>query len=968
MKVKEDVGSGRTEESALQEAPRLQIMGPLRVWRGATELDAGPRQQRRLLAVLLARQGRPTTTSDLLDLVWGPDSPASAVNVIHKYVAALRRLLEPDLPPRAVGSYLLRHGNGYLFVAGPETLDLVAFRSDVSEAKSSLAQDRPDDALEHYLDALRRCHGSSGDGLVDSAAAAAVLAGIDGEFFDAAIAAAAVAVRLRQPARVLAPLRLAAAMGQLNEPVHASLVTTLAAAGQQAEALAAYSAIRTRLDEELGIDPGYHLQDAHRRALTQTALAPVEDVDPVVARRTTLIRPAQLPPDPPLFVGRESELLILRDLTTGTRTAERTSPLVIAMDGMGGVGTSTLAVHFAHRVADEYADGQLYLDLRGHLCAGGRLSADDAVRSLLHLVGVPASDVPDTFDARIGMYRSMTAGRQMLFLLDNAHDAAQVRPLLPNSARSLVIVTSRRALVGLAAFDGAHLLRVDPPDLPTARRLLERRLAGLPSRSTDDGGCASTADEIIELCGRLPLALAILAARIAARPGLSLATIAAELRDSARRLEAFAGGPGLIDPRTAFTWSYRQLSPDAARLFRLLSVAPLPGVTAEACVSLADRDPDSTRALLAELIDAALVTEHEDGRLTSHVLVKAYAEELLEAEESTAEREAALSRLLQHYLHTSHQAQLALDPNRPPIEPPPPLPGVVAQRPGTYDEAIDWFDRQREMLTESVRLAADVGYGIVPWQLALAMQQYLQWAGRFQDWEDVMRIALRDARKRGDVVGEAHVLRSLAGARYLLGAHEEALHLLDEAARTYRDRDMRLEQALVHNNFQEVFSALGRHDRALEHSAKALSLFRLLHNRRGQLGSLLRRGRSLTAQGKVTESIGVLREALDLSQRVGRAHEESEIRAAVADNLAETGRVAEAVTELEIAASVARRVGDRPSQFDALRQMADVLIVAGDVAASRRVLEQARTLLREFPDGGTDSMRASVTRLAERLS
>ncbi|MGV9212206.1 BTAD domain-containing putative transcriptional regulator [Micromonospora sp. RB23] len=964
--MSDDVGSGRTDESASQGGPRLQIMGPLRVWRGETELDAGPRQQRRLLAVLLARQGRPTTTSDLLDLVWGPDSPASAVNVIHKYVAALRRLLEPDLPARAVGSYLLRHGNGYLFVAGPETLDLVAFRRDVSAAKSSLAQDRPDEALEHYLEALRRCHGSSGDGLVDSAAAAAVLAGIDGEFFDAAIAAAAVAVRLRQPARVLAPLRLAATMGQLNEPVHASLVTTLAAAGQQAEALTVYGAIRARLDEELGIDPGYQLQEAQRRALTQTALTPVEDPAPVAPR--PVVRPAQLPPDPPLFVGRESELLILRDLTNGMRTAGRTSPLVIAMDGMGGVGTSTLATHFAHRVADEFADGQLYLDLRGHLCADERLSADDAMRSLLHLVGVPASDVPDTFDARIGMYRSMTAGKQMLFLLDNAHDAAQVRPLLPNSARSLVIVTSRRALVGLAAFDGAHLLRVDPPDLPTARRLLERRLAGLPSRSTADGGCAGAAEEIIELCGRLPLALAILAARIAARPGLSLTTIAAELRDSARRLEAFAGERGLTDPRTAFSWSYRQLSAEAARLFRLLSAAPLPGVTAEACVSLADRDPDSTRAQLAELIDAALVSEHEDGRLTSHVLVKAYAEELLEAEESTADRQAALSRLLQHYLHSSYQAQLALNPNRPPIEPPPPLPGVVPERPGTYDEAIAWFDRQREVLTEVVRLAADVGYGIVPWQLALAMQQYLQWAGRFQDWEDVMRIALRAARERGDVVGEAHVLRSLAGARYFLGAHEESLGLLGAAARTYQDQEMRLEQALVHNNCHEVHSALGRHERALEHSAEALSLFRLLDNPRGQLGALLRTARSLTAQGKVWESILVLRDALELCHRVGRAHEESEIRAAMADNLAETGRITEAVTELEFAASAARSVGDRPSQFAALRQMADVLIAAGDLPGCRRVFEQARTLLREFPDGGTDSMRASVTRLAERLN
>ncbi|MEV4822641.1 BTAD domain-containing putative transcriptional regulator [Micromonospora sp. NPDC049274] len=941
-------------------------MGPLRLWHGENEVATGPRQQRRLLAVLLAREGRPTSTSDLLDLLWGPQAPASAVNVIHKYVAALRRLLEPDLPARAAGSYLLRHGNGYLFAAGPETLDLVAFRRDVAAARTSLGQDSPLDALDHYLAALRRCHGSAGDDLVDSAAAAAVLAGIDGEFFDAAVAAAAVAVRVRQPARVLAPLRLAAEMSRLNEPVHASLVTTLAAAGQQAEALAVYGAIRTRLDEELGIDPGYQLQDAQRRALTQTVLPPAADVAPVVSRPVPLIRPAQLPPDPPLFVGRESELLILRDLTTGMRASGRTSPLVVAMDGMGGVGKSTLAAHFAHRVAEEFTDGQLYLDLQGHLGEDEGVSADRAVRSLLHMVGVPAADVPETFDARVGMYRSLTAGKRILFLLDNARDAAQVRPLLPNSAQSLVLITGRRALVGLAAFDGAHLLRVDVPDLPTARRLVERRFTGLPNRSTGGVAC-ETADEIIELCGRLPLALAILAARIAARPRLSLATIAAELRDGARRLEAFPGGRGLNDPRTAFSWSYRQLTPGAARLFRLLSVAPLTGVTAEVCVSLDDRDPDRTRAELAELIEAALVTEHDDGRLTSHVLVKAYAQELFQAEEPAAERQAAVSRLLQHYLHSSFQAQVVLDPNRPPIAPPAPLPGVVAERSATYDEAIAWFGRHREVLKEAVRLAADVGYGIVPWQLALTMQQYLQWAGRFQDWEDVMRVALRAARERHDAVGEAHVLRSLAGARHFFGAHDEALGLLDEAARIYRDRGLRLEQALVHNNCHQAFSALKRHDRALDHSVRALSLFRLLDNRRGEVSSLLFSGKSLTALGQVEESAQALREALELNRRSGRAHEESEIRSAIADNLAVTGRVGEAVAQLELAADAARRVGDRPSQFEALRQMADVLLAADDEPGAQRAFERARAVLRELQDGGTDGMRASVTRLAAKL-
>ncbi|MEU8086683.1 BTAD domain-containing putative transcriptional regulator [Micromonospora sp. NPDC049101] len=940
-------------------------MGPLRLWRGEIEMEAGPRQQRGLLAVLLARAGRPVSTSDLTGLIWGPDSPPSAVNVVHKYVGALRRLLEPDLPTRSAGSYLLRHGNGYRFVAGPETLDLLAFRRHVSAAKSCLGQDRPAEALDHYLSALELCHGSAGAGLIDNATA--TFAGIDSEFFDAAVAAAAVAVRVRQPARVLPPLRLAAEMGRLNEPVHACLVTTLAAAGQQAEALAVYGAIRARLDDELGIDPGHKLRDAQRRALTQAGMPPSGAPSPVpgISRPIPLVRPAQLPPDLPLFVGRDPELTILDDLVNGMRAVGRTSPLVVAMNGMGGVGKSTLAVHFAHRVAGEFSDGQLYLDLQGHLGEGESRPAGDAVCLLLHAVGVAASDVPDGFDARIGMYRSMTAGRRILVLLDNARDASQVRPLLPNSADSLVLVTSRRSLVGLAAFDGAHPLRVDPPDLPTARRLLESRLADLPA-----GGTAGReiVDEIIELCGRLPLALAILAARIAVRPRLSLASVAAELRDGARRLEAFPDGGGLSDPRTAFSWSYRQLGPGAARLFRLLSVAPVPGVTAAACVSLGDRDADDIRVELAELIEADLVTEHEDGRLTSHVLIRTYAQELLHAEESAAERQAAISRLLQHYLHSSFRAQVVLEPNRTPIEPPPPLPGVVAEQPETYDEAIAWFASQREVLKEAVHRAADIGYGIAPWQLAITMQQYLQWAGYFQDWEDVMRVALYAARVSHDEVGEAHVLRSLAGARHVFGANDESLHLLGEALRIFEDRDMRLEQALVHNNFHQVFSALSRHDLALDHSARALSLSRLLENRRAEVVSLLFSGTSFAGLGRVEESARALNEALALNQRIGRGREESEIRTAIARNLAASGHVGEAVEQLELSAETAYRVGDRPLQFDALRQLADVLITARDVPGAARVLERARVVLGELQGGGTDSMRAALLRLTELLS
>ncbi|BEL01947.1 hypothetical protein Q0Z83_001380 [Actinoplanes sichuanensis] len=630
---------------------RLQIMGPLRVWRGATEIDdLGPRQQRCLLAVLLARAGHPVSMSDLMASIWGFDAPVSAVNVIHKYVGALRRLLEPDLALRTPGSFLLRGTSGYRFAAGPETLDLAEFRDLVAAGRSAAGRasaspgdaspgsGRWEEALEHYAAALRLCRGPAGDTLADSVGAAATFAAIDGEFFEAVVAAADIAIRLRRPEAVLAQLRLAAAMGPLNELVHARLITTLATAGHPAEALATYRAIRERLAEDLGIDPGRTLDDAHRQVLgRETTPAPV--------------RPAQLPPDLPTFTGRGSELATLDGLVDGMSRDGRTAPLIVALDGMGGVGKSTLAVHAAHRHAARFDDGHLYLDLRGD--QDDDLLAGDALAALLYALGMPAAQMPATFDARLGAYRSLTAGRRFLVLLDNVHDPAQVRPLLPNSAAGLVLLTSRRPLLGLAAFDGAHLLRVDVPDPASAQELLRRRLPAATAT-----GRHAVVDEIIELCGRLPLALAILAARLNARPTLSLESVAADLRDSARRLEAFPAGSGTPDPRSAFAWSYRQLGEGAAGLFRLLSVSLSTGITEAACAELSGGDPARTRAELAELAQAALIDEHHDGRVTCHVLVRAYAGELCREIDGPAERRAATIRLLTHYQRAGDRREL----------------------------------------------------------------------------------------------------------------------------------------------------------------------------------------------------------------------------------------------------------------------------------------------------------------------
>ncbi len=520
-------------QPASGQGPRFQILGSLRLWQDGVEQEIGPPQQAYVLALLLARAGRPVSTNDLIDLVWGEDAPASALNILHKYVGTLRRLLEPALSPREAGSYLIRRGNGYQIAAGPDELDLARFRLLARAARTSRAAGRLQDALDQYVDALRLWNGSTADAFMRGSSAVSIAAALDAEFYAACGPAADLAALLRQPDRVLPALRLASGMAPLHEQMQASFITALAADGQQAEALAAFRAVRARLAEDLGIDPGPVLQDAQRRILDPAyGMEPATGEDdraglPVTGPPAPVTRPAQLPPGLPAFVGRANELATL----TGLLAEVRTSPLIVGLHGMGGVGKSALATHFAHLVADEFPDGQLYLDLRGHSAGEGGLPVEEALRALLTSLGVPESLVPGTVAGRIGAYRSLTARQRVLLLLDDAREVAQVRPLLPSSARSMVLVSSRSPLIDLAALDGADLMHVDLPDAASARALFRRRLERSPNRSAADlTADPGVVDEIVELCGRLPLALATLAGRLNARPRLSPAAVAAELR------------------------------------------------------------------------------------------------------------------------------------------------------------------------------------------------------------------------------------------------------------------------------------------------------------------------------------------------------------------------------------------------------------------------------------------------------
>lgn len=685
---------------------RFEVLGPLRVCRGESELDLGFPQQRALLGLLLVRAGRPVPAGEILDVLWAERPPASAMNVVRRYAGSLRRLLEPGLPPRAPGHRLLRRAGGYLLDAYEDEVDLLRFRALTRSGKRAVATGRPEVALRHFTGALGEWRGLVAMGIPSPVREHAVFAAVEQELVHTTVMAADAALLCGGTEHVLPWLRRAVVLDPMNESLHARLVMALAAAGLQAEALAAYEDVRRSLAEELGVPPGAELSAAHTRVLRQelrpsgpgtdhgkdaARLEParLEAARPAAARpeavwfqaarpqasepnaaraeaawpeaaqpnarpnaarpraarpyvHAPVVRPAQLPPDLEVFCGRRAELRSLLAITDAVASGPAGPSAAVLISGMAGIGKTTLAVHWAHEVAHRFPDGQLYVELRGFAPSRAPLDPAEALRGMLTALGMPPRRLPGGLDALSGLYRTMLSGRRLLILLDDAVDTEQVRPLLTASPGCLTVVTSRHGLPGLIA-SGAHALRLDPPSSEDARAVLGLR-TGQERLSAEPGAV----DEIIARCGRLPLALAVVAARALSRPGFPLAAIAAELRDFRDSLDAFADPGGAADARTAFACSYRFLPPESARLFRFLSLHSGADLAADAAAALTGLPVRRARIVLDGLADAHLVTEHAPGRYAQHDLLRVFAAELAEEHDSLTERGAARQRLRDH--------------------------------------------------------------------------------------------------------------------------------------------------------------------------------------------------------------------------------------------------------------------------------------------------------------------------------
>ncbi|HEX6361064.1 AfsR/SARP family transcriptional regulator [Actinophytocola sp.] len=912
---------------------RLQVAGRL--------LDVGTPRQQAVLAALAVDIGRPVPIETLVDRVWGDNPPEQARNVLYSHVSRIRQLFR-----QAEETDLVRRPAGYVLEADPDTVDLHRFGRLAERGKDSGLSDA--DRAAALTEALRMWDGTP-------------LAGITSDWadqlrgtwqrrrLDAAVQWGELELRLGHPERVIDTIADLVGEHPLVEPLEALLMRALHTAGRDAEAIDRYAAVRQRLADELGADPGTELQALHA-ALLRGEL-------PATRRPAPTTTPAQLPADIPGFSGRAAELHRVDGLLADHPT---TTPVVV-LSGTAGVGKTTLAVHWAHTAATRFPDGQLYVNLRGFDPTGSPVTPAEALRGFLEALDVPPNRIPTSLDAQAGRYRSLLAGRRVLVVLDNARDAEQVRPLLPGAPGCMVLVTSRNQLTGLTAA-GAHPVGVDLLDDDESRAMLRARL-GAERLAAEPG----TVDEIVDLCARLPLALAVVAARAATHPRFSLAALAGQLRDARGSLDEFAGADPATDPRAVFSWSYLRLTPAAARLFRLLGLHSGPDIGIRAAASLAARPAGATRQLLAELAQAHLIAEPAPGRYACHDLLRAYAAELAEVDETPDERESAVRRLLGHYSHTAYHADGFLGPRREVPPPLTPLPlGAESEPILHHQQAVAWFTTEHHVLLMAVR--QDPRFDPEVCDLVRWTHLFLEMQGHWHDDLDVLSVALAAARRLGDERMQAFAHCQLGRTYIWFGRHADAARALQAALDLYQSTDDVVGQAYVHLSLAWMLDRQGEIADALTHAERTLELFRATEHQAGQAKALNAIGWFHALLGEQTTAIEYCQQALELQTQLGDHTGAAHTWHSLGRAHKELGERAKAIACYEAAVDLLRRQGVSVTEARVLIDLADVHHGLGDDGSARAGWQRAHDILVQLAHPEADEVRARLAEVNSRQS
>jgi DNA-binding SARP family transcriptional activator/Tfp pilus assembly protein PilF len=951
-------------------ALRVEVLGPLQAWQGDTSLALGPVQQRVVLAILALQANRPLRRDQLIEAVWGEAAPAYAVNLVQKYISGLRRALEPV---RSVGSpsrLLAWTDIGYRLSLPPGCLDLEVFDREIGRARAARAAGEFPEAAQAVHAALQLWRGPAFDGLAsplldaERERLAERRIGVLEERIEIDLA-------MGNDQDLVVELQRLVAEHPMRERLRGSLMTVLYRSGRQGEALAAFREVTRYLREELGIDPSAELQVLYHRILANdpglagAALAAPAAAESTAASNTAdgpgLPTPAQLPYATPHFVGRADKLRQLDALVTGDGDEAGDGMVIALVTGTAGVGKTSLAVHWAHRISTRFPHGQLYVDLRGFDPNRSAMDPGDALRGFLDALGVPARRMPATVEQQAALYRSMLAGRRVMVLLDNARDTDQVTPLLPGSAGCLVVVTSRNRLSGLVAA-GAVAVPVDLLTADEGRQMLRRRI-GLPRVEAEP----EAVDDIITASARLPLALAIVAARAAAQPRFSLAALAGDLVQARGGLDAFTGEDVTTDARAVLSWSYHLLAEPAARLFRLLGLHPGPDLSVAAAASLAGVPPPEARRLLAALSSANLIDESTPGRFVFHDLLRAYAAELAQAPEVAAERGAALVRMLDHYLHTAHAADRLLYPYRAPLPVDPPEATVTVVEHTDPDHALAWFGAEHPNLLAAIALAAATGHDSYVYGLAWTMTAFLNYQGHWHDWAATMGAALHAARQVGDLAGQAQAHRLLNLAHLQLGNLDEAAAHAQQALQLFAKLGDLPGQARIHLNLGRVLERQSQFQQALDQARKALELFRLARDVAGEADAL-------NWVGWYHSQLGYHEQALEYGLQSLALHKDAggwPGRADTWDSLGyahhQLGHHDEAVACYQQALLLWHELGDRYQVAMTLLRLGDTHRASGNRGAARTAWRQAMEIFDGFGHPEVVTARSKLDLLANDM-
>ncbi|GGM68980.1 regulatory protein AfsR [Thermopolyspora flexuosa] len=1021
---------------------RFAILGPVRAWRDGQELDLGTPLQRSILAMLLIRAGRVVTPEEIIDGVWGEGAPPRALGALRTYVSRLRGVLEPGRSPRSRPQLLTSVGRGYALRLAEGALDLAEFERLVTDAESWRRDGRLAEAAETLRTALGLWAGEPLTGAVGPFAEnqrerlAERRMTVVENLVDLDLG-------LGRHADLVAELRALTGEHPLRERLRAQLMLAYYRCGRQAEALNVFTETRRVLVEELGVEPGPELATLHRRILAgdPTLMAPSraqvpdprtpadgaqegtpddaqdggnEAASPAArsdgpavpdapsapatahqvapARTAEPPRPAQLPPAVADFTGRKKLVNRLCALLTDPATPEAVP--IAAISGIGGVGKTTLAVHVAHLVQDRFPDGQLYADLRGY--GEDPIAPETVLAAFLRGLGVPMDVIPEGTAERAALYRSLLADRRILVLLDNARDAEQVTPLLPGAPGCAAIVTGR---VKFADLPAARLVDLDVMEPDEALDLFAA-VAG-PDRVAAERAAAM---DVVAACGFLPLAVRIVAARLAARPAWTIASIVPRLADERRRLDELRVGNLAVS--ATFALGYGQLDERQARAFRLLSLPSGPAISVLAAAAMLGHDPVETEHVLESLVDASLLEAPAPGRYRFHDLLKLFARRQAERTEDVAETARALRRLLDFYLASAQAAhRLAYEGSL--MADRLSKPAVPGRTFSSADEAVAWLAVEGEDMFAAIGQAVgEPGDGPVPLltaaDLLVAMEPLLETGTYAREFDRRARAVLAAARAAGDAASELRCRYVLARVRFganrldeaeqefrraldlteatgdpvLTGEilnglgvvagrkrrHEEALDWFDAALKVYRSTGVPAGEALVLSYSARDHLGLGNPEAAIAAAERGLAIFTELGSGAGMARARYHLGIVLSRVGRFTEAVVHHAECLEFFRASRQRVWEQRVCCRLAETFVAAGRHADAARHAEQALAVSREIAHPYGEAQSLAVLGKALAGLGRTERSAECLRAAHDIFRRLGAPEADDLRPLLER------